>query len=67
MPQLKNTSDLTLVQEWPFPVGATLGSSVRTRGILVEIRARLPAALKSLEPLRFNAASLSKAAGQVPP
>jgi hypothetical protein len=46
MPQPKNTSDLTLVQEWSFPVGATLGSSVRAHGILLELRARLPSSVK---------------------
>jgi hypothetical protein len=46
MPLPKNTLNLTLVQEWPVPVGATLGSSVRAHGILLEIRARLPAAVK---------------------
>jgi hypothetical protein len=34
---------LTLTAEWPLPAAATIGSSVRARGILLEIRARLPA------------------------
>lgn len=36
------------VQEWALSPAATLGSSVRTKGILLEIRARLPAAMKKL-------------------
>jgi hypothetical protein len=38
--------DLTLIQEWKLPTAATLGSSVRAKGILLEMRARLPAATK---------------------
>lgn len=37
-----------LVQEWPLTPAATLGSSVRSRGILLEIRSRLPKDLKKL-------------------
>lgn len=35
-----------LVEVWPLPSFATLGSSVRARGILLEIRARLPGRAK---------------------
>jgi len=31
-----------LVREWTLPPGATLGSSVRAKGILLELRAKLP-------------------------
>jgi len=31
-----------LVQRWPLSTAATLGSAVRTRGILLEVRAKLP-------------------------
>jgi hypothetical protein len=34
--------DVVLVGEWAIPLGATLGSSVRAKGILLELRARLP-------------------------
>ncbi|KKB78221.1 hypothetical protein VW35_11195 [Devosia soli] len=34
------------IAEWPLPGSATLGSSVRARGIALEIRAKLPAAAK---------------------
>jgi hypothetical protein len=40
----------TLVEEWTLSPATTLGSSVRAKGILLELRARLPlAARKSLE------------------
>lgn len=46
----KQAAAATLTQEWALPAAATLGSSVRARGILLEIRARLPWAVrKSLE------------------
>lgn len=32
----------TLVTEWTLPPGATLGSSVRAKGILLELQAKLP-------------------------
>ena len=48
--QPKPKPELKLVREWILPPAATLGSSVRARGILLEIRARLPSALrKSLD------------------
>ena len=37
---------LTLIREWTLPAAATLGSSVRAKGILLEIRARLPGPFK---------------------
>lgn len=38
-----------LAETWPLPYAATLGSSVRSKGLFLEIRARLPvAARKSL-------------------
>jgi hypothetical protein len=36
----------TLIAKWPLPPAATLGSSVRALGILLEVRARLPASAK---------------------
>ncbi len=38
--------DAELIKEWSVSAAATLGSSVRARGILLEIRARLPAAVR---------------------
>lgn len=37
-----------LVQEWPLPTAATLGSAVRAKGILLEVRAHLPFAERKL-------------------
>jgi hypothetical protein len=35
-----------LIRTWTIPTAATLGSSLRAKGILLEIRARLPLALR---------------------
>ncbi|HEY4201310.1 MAG TPA: hypothetical protein VGM83_12175 [Devosiaceae bacterium] len=51
-------SDVTLSQEWTLSSDATLGSSVRARGILLEIRARLPAAAKKAVVLEAVAVAL---------
>ena len=37
-----------LVEEWTLPSAATLGSSVRAKGIALEVRAHLPLAAKKL-------------------
>ncbi|MDX8538505.1 hypothetical protein RFM23_12835 [Mesorhizobium abyssinicae] len=37
-----------LIAEWPLSPAATLGSSMQTRGIFLEIRSRLPSALRNL-------------------
>jgi hypothetical protein len=37
-----------LIHEWTLPPAATLGSAVRAKGILLEIRARLPSTAKRL-------------------
>lgn len=42
----KVEAPLALVQEWTLPAAATLGSAVRAKGILLEMRARLPSAVK---------------------
>ena len=36
------------VEEWTLPPAATLGSSVRAKGIVLEVRAHLPLAVKRL-------------------
>lgn len=38
----KERDDPELIREWRLPVAATLGSGVRVKGILQEIRSRLP-------------------------
>lgn len=45
-PKIENDTDNWLRQEWPLPSAATLGSFVRAKGIVLEIRARLPKAIK---------------------
>jgi hypothetical protein len=56
-----------LVQDWPLPAGATLGSSVRAKGILLEIRARLPLAQRRALDIKAGVLTLampeSEAAG----
>jgi hypothetical protein len=42
----QTNADAELVEEWSLPTAATLGSSVRVRGIFLEVRARLPIAAK---------------------
>lgn len=37
-----DTSDIELLRTWTLPPAATLGSAVRAKGILLELRARLP-------------------------
>ena len=37
-----------LVEEWRLPAAATLGSSVRVKGILLEVRAQLSVAARKL-------------------
>lgn len=44
--------------EWPLSPAATLGSSVRARGIFLEIRARLPAPLRKLLHIESRVLSL---------
>lgn len=42
----QTNADEQLVEEWKLSSAATLGSSVRTRGIFLEVRARLPSTAK---------------------
>ncbi len=42
----KDSDDPELIKEWPLPVEATLGSAVRVKGILQEVRSRLPPIVK---------------------
>lgn len=58
MTRLKKAKPLApLVKEWPLTAAATLGSSVRARGIMLEVRAHLPAKSKQL--VHFEAGSLT--------
>lgn len=50
MAKKKTIETPELVEKWPLPLEATFGSSVRVKGILLEIRARLPSEVrKSLD------------------
>jgi hypothetical protein len=50
MPKHEKEETTDLIKEWALPPAATLGSSVRAKGILLEVRARLPKeARKSLD------------------
>ena len=42
----KQDNDIELLRTWKLPPEATLGSSVRAKGILLEMRARLPMSSK---------------------
>lgn len=46
-----------LVETWPLPYAATLGSSIRAKGIFLEVRARLPEAAK--RSLKFTSTELA--------
>lgn len=48
-----------LSQEWTLPAAASLGSSVRARGILLEIRARMPLAQRKALELKSGILTLS--------
>lgn len=62
----KPQANLTLVAEWPLPPAATLGSSVRTKGILLEVRARLPLAVRKALDVRGSDLVLQMAEGDEP-
>ena len=46
------------VKEWTLPLAATLGSSVRAKGIFLEVRAHLPLAAKKLLDLEAGVLTL---------
>jgi hypothetical protein len=47
-PRQKMDAAATLIEEWTLPSAGTLGSSVRAKGIVREVRAHLPLAAKKL-------------------
>jgi hypothetical protein len=53
----KNTGAPALVETWSLPAAATFGSLVRAKGILLEIRARLPVTVR--KSLDYTVASLT--------
>ena len=52
-----------LISEWPLPTAATLGSAVRAKGILLEMRAKLPAAMRKHLDIRPGLLVLGMPAG----
>ncbi|EJC80237.1 hypothetical protein Rleg4DRAFT_1857 [Rhizobium leguminosarum bv. trifolii WSM2297] len=54
----KESDDPELIREWSLPVAATLGSAVRVKGILQEIRSRLPAAVRKSLDMQSSALTL---------
>ena len=54
----KKTAAYPLIRQWELPAAATLGSSVRTRGILLEIRARLLGPMKRMIDLEAGVLTL---------
>jgi hypothetical protein len=55
----KDQDEPRLSHEWSLPAAATLGSSVRARGILLEIRARMPLARRKALDLKAGVLTLS--------
>lgn len=53
----KNADIPTITETWSLPAAATFGSLVRAKGILLEIRARLPMAVR--KSLDYTVASLT--------
>ena len=60
----KQKNDIELLKTWILPPDATLGSSVRAKGILLEIRARLPLASKKSIELDANELTLAMSADE---
>lgn len=46
MPKNETDESAELIREWTLSLAATLGSAVRAKGILLEVRARLPPAVR---------------------
>lgn len=63
MPKKLKIPTPDLVKEWPLPTAATLGSSVRTKGVMLEMRARLPATLRKYLDVRPGHLILGMPAG----
>lgn len=54
----KESDDPELISEWPLPVTVTLGSAIRVKGILQEIRSRLPSAVRKSLDMQASALTL---------
>lgn len=60
----KERNDVELLRSWILTPTATLGSAVRAKGILLEMRARLPTAVKKSLDLEGSELTLSMPAGE---
>ncbi len=58
-PKTQKTEVPQLTRAWTLPAGATLGSSVRAKGILLEIRARMPVAMRRKLDIKAGVLTLS--------
>jgi hypothetical protein len=56
MPKKKASEHTDLIRSWTLPSTVTLGSALRAKGVLLELRARLPAAVR--KSLDVNGATL---------
>lgn len=56
-------NDVELLKTWALPTAATLGSTVRAKGILLEIRTRLPSATKKSLDIDAGELALAMPAG----
>lgn len=54
----KDDTEPALTRDWPLPSAATLGSSVRARGIMLEVRARLPVAARKAVDIKAGVLTL---------
>lgn len=61
MAKPKTADDTELIKEWTLSPAATLGSSIRAKGILLEIRARLPLAVRKSLDIEAGVLTLSMA------
>lgn len=63
-PKKKPDAPAKFVAEWTLPAAATLGSSVRTHGILLEVRSKLPSTVKKSLSVVASTLSLKMPEGQ---
>lgn len=63
-PKKKADVPAKFVAEWSLPAAATLGSSVRSHGILLEVRSKLPSTVKKSLSVVVSTLSLKMPEGQ---
>ncbi|WP_449396906.1 hypothetical protein [Devosia riboflavina] len=65
-PKKKADLPVKFVAEWTLPAAATLGSSVRAHGILLQVRSKLPPAVKKSLTVVVGTLALKMLEGQEP-